>query len=272
MSVARDRAAIRARAFDIIKPGADNAAIVQQSLDYINKILQDNSPETVAEMPFWTRLNYEWNPRRVGPGTVLEHGSHPVAPCQTHCRLMMTLLEAHGLAPRAIALHDSNLRGCHGIIEVDIGDGKSIVVDAQYGILYRHPDGRPASLDEIRRDPELAYSNQLNATRFHNIRGRQTQPVAYPFGVDGYTFDFPAYCNFRDFGPLRWKVRDWLTSWFGEKGTFIPKWPNWYVVWPAYNLAFAVDALAIGIIILMLIRRSWRRRRDARFEAIPSVR
>jgi len=223
VSVARDRAAIREVAVKIINPGSDKLATVEACMEYVHKTLMDNSSATIAEMPFWTRLNYGWNPRRVGPGTVLAHGTHPVAPCQTHSRLMHALLEAHGLEPRAIALHSADLRGSHGILEVDVGTESPIVVDSHYGIIYRHPDGRFPSLADLRDDPELAARNQLGATKFHNLKGKEAIPFAYPTGEDGYTFAFPAYCNYRDFGPLRWKIRDLLVSWFGESGISVPK-------------------------------------------------
>ena len=261
VSVARDRATVREVAHKIIAPGSNPEEIVAACMNHVYGKVRDNSDATVEALDWWTRLNYKWNPRRIGPATILVHGTHHIAPCQSHGRAMLALVEAHGLSARAIALHFSTLRGTHGIVEVDLGTGKKAVVDPQYGIIYRHPDGRIATLNELRADSELAAANQKGARRQFILPGEEILRFAYPVGEDGYGFEFPAYCNYRDLGPLRWWARDTLNSLFGESGFLIPMWPKWYVLWPAYNLLFAFDFLVAVSLIFLFVVQFWRRRR-----------
>jgi len=261
ISVAIDRANIRKVAFDVVRPGSEKKSIVDACMEFVHGEVNDNSDANIAALPFWPRMNYLWNPRRVGPATVFVYGNHHIAPCQSHSRATMALLEAHGITVRAIALHNSALRGSHGILEVDLGEEGTAVVDPQYGITYRRPDGRFATLRELHADPALGFSNQRSAKRRFIQGGHPIVEIDYPVDEDGYRMDFPAYCNFRDFGPFRFMVRDMLNTWFGDFGYLAVRWPNWYVLWPAYNLAAAVNILAFLCFLTGLVMRIRSRRR-----------
>jgi len=259
ISVQVDKAYIREVAFRLVPPESDRRKTIEACLDFVHRELKDNNIETVNTMPFWARVDYLWNPRRVGPRMVLEHGTHHMAPCQAHNRAFGALLDAHGISWRVVALHSSDLRGSHGIMQVEFGNDQFGMVDSHYGILYKNRDGSPATLQQLRSDPELTEMNQRSACQIINLEGQAPSTAPYPVGVDGYGFSFPAYTNFREFGPLRWWVRDRLNGWFGPDGYLLIRRPQMFM-WPAYNLAVGLDLLAIFIWICLVMYRRIRRR------------
>lgn len=270
LSVQIDKAYVRDIAFRLIPPDSDRRKIIETCLEFVHHDLKDNNFKTVNEMPIWPRIDYLYNPRRVGPRMVLEYGTHQVAPCQAHNRAFGTLLDAHGIPWRVVALHSHDLRGSHGIMEVQYDDQTFGMIDSHYGIQYKNRDGSPASLQQLRDDPELVMENQRGARQIINIEGMPPQEAAYPVHEDGYDFFLPAYTNYRELGPFRFWVRDHLNQWFGPNGYLLIRRPQLFS-WPAYNLAFAVDLLAFAAVIYLLVRNRLLNRRNRRLAPVAAA-
>jgi hypothetical protein len=262
-SVSIDRRFIRSVAHQIIAPGHAQRDIVEAMVRYTRGELKKCSFDDVEHMSFLTRWNYKYNVFRVGPGTILTHGAHHLGPCQSNSRVFAELLRAHGIQSNVVALHDENLRGTHSAVQVEY-EGTTGIVDPLYGIIYRHPDGRPATLKDLMKDRDLYLANA--GMGFQYLPDATGRMVRVPYPVDQYTFDRPLYFSFRRFGAFRWLVYDALTWLFGEDGPRRLVRPRWFR-FPAYASMAAID---IAAVVLLLLSVSWRRLDRRRSGASPS--
>jgi hypothetical protein len=150
------------------------------------------------------------------------------------------------------------------MVEVEY-DGVRGIVDPHFGIIYRHADGRAATLKDLIADPDLARANCRNAVRMIRVAGEPVVAAPYPVDLDGYNFKNAAYANFKYFGPFRFRVHAALTRWFGPDGPLIPFKPVW-MIFPAYTLAAMIDTAFVAVLLLRLagsrIGRRLRRRID----------
>lgn len=259
-SVAVDKAYIRRVAHKIIAPGSRDTDIVKAVTAFVHDDVYHLTRQEVDQFSWYLRVNYLYSRLRPGPRSILEHGEH-LAPCQSNSRVFKELLAAHGINSRLVIQHDDNLIGIHSVMEVDYAGTKGIV-GPSFGIIYQHPDGRPATLKELRDDRELFVWNARRG--FAYGWGPNSKAVKMALPLDDYDFDNAYYFNYRWFGPIRWPIVKFSLRLFGADGPYYFARPGWYT-YPAYTCAFALDALLVaGLLVLLSGRRIVRRFRQRR--------
>ena len=255
-SIKQDEDYIQSIAYSIIAPGSDEHKIVEAATEFTRNSLMRPTLKDVEQMPLLVRWNYLYNPLRIGPVTILQHGQHHLGPCQSNSRVFKSLLAAHGIDSKAVAMHDSDLNGTHSVVEVYYSKGPYGIIDPQHGIIYRHPDGRPATIQDLRNDQKLFLDNAGKGWCYG--KGPQNPELKVPYPAQFYDFKRVAYFNFRRFGPLKWFIYDTLTRWFGPDGPLLVPRPTWYMN-PTKTLGFILNSIAGLIALLGFIR--WRRKR-----------
>ena len=255
-SIKQDEDYIQSIAYSIIAPGSDEHKIVDAVTEFTRNSLKRPSIQDVEQMPLLRRWNYKYNPLRVGPVTILQHGQHQLGPCQSNSRVFKALIAAHGIDAKAVAMLDPDLNGTHSVVEVYYSKGPYGIVDPQNGIVYRHPDGRPATIQDLRNDQKLFLDNAAKGWCYG--KGPQYPELKAPYPTQLYDFKRVAYFNFRRFGPLKWFVYDTLTYWFGPDGPLLVPRPSWYMI-PTKTAGFILNSVA-GLIALLCVIR-WRRNR-----------
>jgi hypothetical protein len=244
-----DRAYLQRAALAIADSTWSDERIVEAIINRL-RYLPRLSREQVAKLPWSTQWNLRFNPFKTGARTTFDYGTHR-ATCQVIARVFTALLDAHGIRWERVLLHNEDLRGIHGSVEVQFQRGPG-VVDPTYSIIYRHPDGRPASRKELRDDRTLFVANASKGWQFgHGIDGRSNR-LSYP--VDRYVFDLPLRFSYRWFGPARWFVYGSLIKFAGPDGPLLLASPSWFE-WPALRWMFFIN-VAVGACAIM-----WRFRR-----------
>lgn len=87
------------------------------------------------------------------PGALQAYFQYP--DCAGAARLMIRMLAALGIEASKLALYDDAGVGRHAVVEAEIG-GRLVVADANHGYVYRLPDGRLATAEDLARDPAIA--------------------------------------------------------------------------------------------------------------------
>lgn len=255
-----DKAYIAGVASQIIPFGSKDTDVVNAMTAYVRDNIYHPTAEEVARFPWYVRWNYLYNRFRPGPQTVLRFGTHHVGPCQSNSRAFKALLDAHGIDSRTIIQHDDDLIGMHSVVEVDYA-GVHGICGPTFGLVYKHPDGRPATLQDLRRDRDLFLSNVSRG--FAYGWGPNAKDVKRPLPADIYHFRNAYYFNYKWFGPFRWIVFKWLNGILGEDGPMLVVRPEWYT-YPAYTTAIVLDSAVVALLILWWMGRGffgWRRTR-----------
>lgn len=255
-SAQADSAFIRDIAFKIAPPGTPDVEVVRAVSRYVRDEIYHPTREEVEHFPFWVRLNYLYNPFRIGPRPILEYGTHHLGPCQSNSRAFMALLAAHGISSRMVVQHDANLLGLHSVIEVDYA-GTHGIVGPTNGVIYQHEDGRPATLKELHKDRDLFVRNAV--TGFAYGWGPNGKEYTVPLPYDLYNFDYAYYFNYKWLGALRWPAYKALVAIWGENGPYLPVRPLWYT-YPKYTCMVVLDAGVIGAGFILWAGRRLRRR------------
>lgn len=250
-SVEVDKAYIAGVASQVIPFGSKDTDVVDAMTAYVRDHIYHPTAEEVEVFPWYVRLNYLYNRFRPGPQAVLRYGTHHVGPCQSNSRAFKALLDAHGIDSRTIIQHDDDLIGIHSVIEVDYA-GVSGICGPTYGLVYRHADGRPATLQDLRRDQELFKANVSQG--FAYGWGPNAKDVRRPLPADVYHFRNAYYFNYKWFGPFRWIVFKCLNGILGDDGPMLVVRPEWYT-YPAYTAAIVLDMSVVALLILWWIGR-----------------
>jgi len=253
-SVQLDKAYIKRLAFQIAPEGLPDRQIVEAMASYVREHVHHRTLQEVQAMPLLVRWNYLYNTFRPGPRTVLDYGTHHLGPCQSNTRALRELLTARGLRCKGVVMHDSNLRGMHSVLEVEY-DGRWGVVSPTFALLYQHPDGRPATLRELRDDRDLFLSNAKKGWQYG--WGPEGKSTRLPLPHDLYTFDKAYYFNYNWFRWARWLVYDMLEKGFGEDALYWLTRPAWYS-YPAYTLMVCLNGFAALLIMAYLVSRRFR--------------
>jgi hypothetical protein len=269
----KNRAYLNSIAYSIAPPGTPERQIVKAVAEYVRDTLKRPTLADVEAMPLLVRWNYLYNPLRVGSVTILQYGQHHTGPCQSCSRVFKSLLLSHDIASRPVALHDADLNGSHGVSEVHYSDGSKGMVDPQNGIVFEHPDGRPASLQDLRDDRELFLSNVKKGWCYGRGPDEPDCKMAYPASLDGYDYKYAAYFNFRRFGPLKWPIHNFLTNMFGLDGPLLVPRPTWYAN-PTKTLLFSLNSIAAlsALLIFLRSRRKCKKGPDDHQSKGPPIR
>lgn len=264
-SVQADRAYIRDVALRAAPEGLSDREIVTALTGYVQENVRKCTLEDVQTMPLLRRWNYLYNPFRPGPRSVIEFGGHQLGPCQSNTRALSELLRARGIPFERVVMHDENLRGIHSLLEVEYAGGRG-AVSPSYGILYQHPDGRPATIQELREDRELFVANAMRGWQYG--WGPDAKAHKLPLPYDLYHFENAYYFNYNWFGPARWIVFRFLRGAFGSQALYWLTRPGWYS-YPALTCVVLMDSLLLGALAAWFIVKR-RRRRTHRVDPHPA--
>jgi hypothetical protein len=191
--------------------------------------------------PGLVRLYYLLNPLHPGPGDVLQWGSDYRGPCGSHSRVVTAMLQTRGVPSRLRLLLDESGTSIHTVVEV-LSDGRWVVGDPAYGLVFRQRDGRPATAAYLAADTAF----------FH----------AQVDSIPGYD---PAF-NYRSTTLLNWKkipvvlpaIRAGLVRILGlarVDGLVRPS------VWMWPRLFYSLVCLVSSAVLGLWTWRSWRRGR-----------
>jgi len=112
------------------------------------RILRNTEESGLRQVQETQRVVGAFGPLSLTPREVVEHGG----PCESKSRLMRTLLHLHGIASRRVLLKE---KASHTVTEVEIEDGKRMLVDPLYGLYFPKPEGGYYASAELAQDPEI---------------------------------------------------------------------------------------------------------------------
>ena len=139
--------------------------------------------------------------KKLGPSAknIVKNGGH----CGRRSRLLITLLHKKNIDARKVHLINDNYKKyyhsheyVHAVVEANI-DGKWVIADPLYNLVYRNSDGDIASLDEIRLSPSIfndgvTRANEKYVEYFEELYTYDNYRKFYwnslPFGGAAYSF------------------------------------------------------------------------------------
>jgi hypothetical protein len=189
------------------------------------------------------RLYYKYNPLHPGAADVLRWGAHQSGGCGSHSRVVVALLQAAGLKARPLIILDSHGRSTHTTVETSV-NGKWVVADALYGIVFTRRDGQLASAAEVAADT----ANFLAQVR--DVPG---------YDIKEYNYDHVTLLNWGKIPVILPAIRRVLVMAIGEQRVGQMVRPSIWM-WPA--LFYGVTALCLSVLCaaVALAGRAARRR------------
>ncbi len=205
--------------------------------------LRDPSYDQIEPWP--VRLYYRFNPLHPGPADVLRWGSDYRGACGSHTRVVVALLEQRGVPCHPLLLLDAGGRSIHTVVEARI-DGRWVVADALYGIVYQRRDGSLASAQDLAADTALFHAQTRDA--------RDYDPR--------YDYDSVTLINWRKVPVIMPAVRSLLVHAIGEESVRELRRPR---VWMRPRLFYGSVSLALAGVCLFIgaIAANGRARRTA---------
>ena len=137
--------------------------------DFAFRVIRNPS---FGELSPGVRVYYLLNPMHPGPSDVLRWGSDYRGGCGSHTRVVVSMLQASGVQSRPLFLLDGSGTARHTVVQARV-DGRWVVADSYYGIIYRRRDGQLATAPEIAADPAW-YREQTQKARNY--------PASYDYG------------------------------------------------------------------------------------------
>jgi hypothetical protein len=153
-----------------------------------------------SDLPPLVRAYYWLNPVHPGPGDVIRWGSDYRGGCGSHTGVLVAMLRASGIEARPFFLLDSAGSSRHTVVQARI-DGRWVISDPNFGILYRRRDGVLATAQEIAAD-EPRFEEQVASVPGYN-------PV--------FRYDHVALLNWRKVPVLLPALRRLLVFLLGEE-------------------------------------------------------
>lgn len=117
------------------------------------------------------QLYYWLSPFHPGPSDVIRYGADYRGPCGSHSRVVISLLKAAGVRARPLLILDDDEQSIHTVVQAYI-DGRWVVSDALFGIVFRTRDGRLATAKDMAAD---------TATFWRQTRAAQWYPARYDY-------------------------------------------------------------------------------------------
>ncbi len=154
----------------------------------------------LRQLPPLVQLYYRFNPLHPGPGDVLRWGSDYRGACGSHVRVVVAMLRAHGIPARPLLHLDNHGHNVHTVVEAQI-DGRWVVADALYGIVFRRRDGALASAADMRSDHAALLSQTVHVPGYDTTL---------------YNFDPVTHFNWNKVPVLLPAVRTVLSAAVGE--------------------------------------------------------
>ncbi len=124
-------------------------------------------------------------PLGASPPRVLDEGGC----CSGINRLFITSLETLGIRSAQITVYrQPGPVGVHCLAQVEIS-GLSVIIDADYGVWFRHPNGGPINIWQLRAGVPPTIERFVFDAEAPYCDGKKTRPSGYP-DRDYYQFDY----------------------------------------------------------------------------------
>jgi hypothetical protein len=174
------------------------------------------------------RLYYRLNPMHPGPGDVLRWGADYRGACGSTARVVHAMLEAQHIRTRVLLLTDARERSLHTVLESHV-DGRWVVLDPLYGIVFHRRDGALATRADLLADPAFFHA-QVDTVQGYDAR---------------YTYERATLFNWHKVPVVLPLLRAMLTRVMGSERVAAIERPDLWM-WPqaAAALVCAVAALA----------------------------
>ncbi len=211
---------------------------------FANAELKDPGYAGLSSLP--VRLYYRFNPMHPGPGDVIRWGADYRGSCGSFTRVVVAMLRTRGIDSRPLLLRDPDGRSIHTVVEAWV-DGRWVVADPQFGVIFRNRAGQLATAAELSRDTSLVYA-ESNGGR-----------------------DYPPQYNYLSYTRMNWEkipvllpaVRSAFVHAFGAERVDAMARPSIWM-WPqaAWGIACGAGAIVCATVALRgRARASVRRRR-----------
>ncbi len=266
ISVSRDRMALYSAARSAAPSTADEAEIVARLTTFVRDDIHHCNRAEVETLSALVRWNYLYNPFGVGPKTIVDYGGDFRGACGSCSRVLLELLSVFEIPSRYVILLDDDLDSRHTLLEV-FYSGAWGAVDPLYGIIYKHPDGRPADVRTLRKNEELFRANAKEGWEYGY--GPARRDIKHPYNMDKYAFRNAQYFNYGKFGAVSRGLFRVLQRLFGEEATLWLRRPNTYT-YPAALTAILLDVGAAMLVLGWLMVRFAMRRRAAPRVSTPA--
>ena len=173
------------------------------------------------------RFYYRYNPMHPGPGDVLRWGADYRGACGSTARVVHAMLEAQGIRTRVLLLTDAREHSLHTVLESHV-QGRWVVLDPLYGIVFHRRDGMLATRADLLADPAF-FHTQVDTVQGYDAR---------------YTYEYATLFNWHKLPVVLPALRALLTRVMGsERVTAIERPDLW--MWPQAAAALACGAIAL---------------------------
>lgn len=198
--------------------------------------------------PVSVRWYYQLNPLHPGPADVLRWGSDYRGPCGSHSAVVIAFLQVHGIRSRPLLLLDDGGKSVHTVVEM-LHEGRWVVADPTYGLVFRTADGRLATHEDLAAD----------TTTF------RAQVAGVPGYVSFYDYDDVSLMNWRKIPVLLPVVRATLEATLGPERTRQIAKP---LIWLRPRASFGLLSLIAALICVVLALMQSRMEQMDRSQAI----
>ncbi len=131
------------------RPASPEARVVR---DVAYARMHIRRPALADLHPWPVRVYYQLNPMHPGPGDVLRWGADYRGACGSTARVVHAMLESQHIPTRVLLLTDAREHSLHTVLESRV-QGRWVVLDPLYGIVFRRRDGALATRAELLADP-----------------------------------------------------------------------------------------------------------------------
>lgn len=213
----------------------------QRFVEYVRFASTELRDPTFDELPTgFVRWYYRHNPLHPGPADVLRWGSDYRGQCGSHSAVVIAMLRMRGVPARPLLLCNDRGRVVHTVVEADI-DGRWVVADPTFDVVFRNRDGRLATRAEIAADP----------ARFHaQVDGVRNY-------LPEYDYDLVTLMNWNKLPVVFPLVRRGLELTLGpERTERIAKPLLWLRPRASYGLLCLLGAMTSGVLAARTKRRT----------------
>ncbi len=206
---------------------------------------------TNDQRPMLVRWYYRLNPLHPGAADVIRWGSDYRGPCGSHSNVVIALLAVRGVRSRPLLITNDENRVIHTVVEALI-DGRWVVADPTYGIVYRRRDGRLATREEIAADPALFHAT---------VKG-------FPSYNPTYDYDTVTLMNWYKVPVIMPAAKAALNAILGERRADQITKP---LLWLRPRASFGVLFLGLALACGTFAARTGRNRHDSRSGGPPGI-
>jgi hypothetical protein len=163
--------------------------------------------------------------------------------CADRSRLLITLLNLHGIKASKVALYDGEGIPRHAVVSAKVENNQVMVADAVYGIYFPKPEGGYYSVNDLKLD-EGILRHRVEEMVAWGSDGQRPRMENYPY--EKYTYRRPRTINWDKSIPMK-LIYNGLKLIIGDKVDHIER-PS-FVERPALMLLYA----CIGLQLMLLL-------------------